>query len=391
MDLPTPEPAKDLLAHRSLPEVAAALRARAERIVQRWTAAVEKYVPDADPLTVKQVRNSIPTVLEKIAQALESDRPEDVVVLEEVGTAHGVARFQEHYQIEEVLIEYRLLRRVVFDEIDAAAGGRLTFLDAIPVDMGVDTALQRGVTSFVRSLTAELRSSAEAESKYLAFLSHDLRNNLNAVTLMLQGLAAGLGDVPQFREEAQDVARLQQSVFETIQGMDRLLQAERLRKGAVELQLRAVKLRDLADEALGQVARRGAEKGLAVENAVPDDAAAHSDRGLLLLVLQNLLGNAVKFSARGVVRVEASGDSLGWRLAVTDEGPGIAPERRAALFNAFSRGETHGQPGMGLGLNIASHAARLLGSQLQVESVVGEGSSFSFTVPPAQPGQALPP
>jgi signal transduction histidine kinase len=389
MSLPSPEPVKDLLAHRALPEVAAALRDRCERIVQRWTAAVEKYLPDADPLTTKQVRNSIPTVMEKIARALESDRVEDVVVLEEVGTAHGVARFQEHYTIEEVLIEYRLLRRVVFDEIHAAAGTRLEFLDAIPLDMGLDTAMQRGVTSFVRSLTAELRSAAEAESKYLAFLSHDLRNNLNAVTLMLQGLAVALADEPQFAEEAQDVSRLQQSVFETVQGMDRLLQAERLRKGAVELQLRAVRLRDVAEESIGQVARRAAEKGLAVENGVPADAAAHSDRGLLLLVLQNLLGNAVKFSARGVGRVEAHNDPLGWRVSVTDQGPGIAPDRRATLFQAFSRGETHGQPGMGLGLSIASHAARLLGSGLQVESVVGQGSRFGFTVPPAKPEQAL--
>jgi len=387
--VPTPEPTTDLLAHRAMPEVAAALRSRAERVVQLWTAAVERYLPHADPLTVKQVRNSIPSVLEKIEQALESDRVEDLVVQEEVGTAHGVARFQEHYNIDEVLIEYRLLRRIVFDEINSAAGPKLTFLDAIPVDMGVDTALQRGVTSFVRHLTAELKSAADAESKYLAFLSHDLRNNLNAVTLMLQGLSVGLASSPQFAEEAKDVASLQQAVFETVDTMDRLLQAERLRKGAVELSLRAVRLRPLADEGLAQVQRRAADKRLRVENAVPPDAAAHSDRGLLMLVLQNLLGNAIKFSERGVVRVEARQDPLGWRISVSDQGPGIAPERRATLFQAFSRGETHGQPGVGLGLNIASHAARLLGSELQVESEPGRGATFSFTVPPARLDQAM--
>jgi len=382
--LTPPEPTKDLLARRAMPELAAALRQRCGRIIELWTAAVEKYVPDADPLTLKQVRNSIPTVLEKIAQALESDRPEDTTVLEDVGTAHGVARSQENYNVDELLIEYRLLRRIVFDEITAAAGAGLTFADAIPVNMAIDTALHRGVTSFVGWMEKRLKSSTEAESKYLSYLSHDLRNNLNAVTLMLQGLGQSLADAPQFAEEAKDVDDLRQAVFETIGGMDRLLHAERLRKGAVALKLGPVKLRPLAAEMLGQVSRRAAEKGLVLENAVPEGAAAYSDRELLTLVLQNLLGNAVKYSRSGTVRVVAKEHELGWKVAVSDQGPGIPPERRDALFQAFSRGETHGEPGVGLGLTIASQAARLLGSDLAVESTVGVGTTFSFTVPPAR-------
>jgi signal transduction histidine kinase len=385
---PPPE-TKDLLALRPMPEVAAALRERAERITTRWTEAVDRYLPDADPLTTKQVRNSIPTVLEKIALALESGSPEQTEVLEEVGVAHGVARFQQHYDIEEVVIEYRLLRRVIFDELNDAVGpGKLTFVDAIAVDMGVDTALHRGVTSFVRHLTEELRSAAATESKYLSFLSHDLRNNLNGVTLMLETLTHALGDAPQFAEAVEDIRALRRTVFETVTGMDRLLQAERLRKQAVTLKLGPVDLRRLAAEVTAQAAVAAREKGLAIETAVPAGAAAHSDRELLLLILQNLIGNAVKFSARGAVRVEARNDPLGWRVAVIDQGPGIAPDRVASLFDAFSRGETHGQPGMGLGLTIASHAARLLGSELQVESKPGGGSTFSFTVPPAKPDAA---
>jgi signal transduction histidine kinase len=379
---------KDLLALRAMPEVAAALRARAQRIIESWTAAVERYVPDADPLTVKQVRNSIPTVLEKMALALESDRPEATGVLEEVGTAHGVARFQEHYNIDEVLVEYRLLRRIVFDELQDAVGAKLTFSDAIAVDMGIDTALHRGVMSFVAHLTEKLKSATDTESKYLTYLSHDLRNKLNGVTLTLEWLSQRLADVPDLREEAGDLASLRNSVAETIEGMDRLLQAERLRKQAVELKLGPVDLHRLGGDLVAQFLRQAAGKGLRLENAVPPGAAAYSDRELITLVLQNLLGNAIKFSVRGTVRVEAANDPLGWRLAVTDEGPGIAPDRVGALFDAFSRGETHGQQGMGLGLTIASHAARLLGSDLRVDSILAKGSTFSLTLPPANPEEA---
>ena len=368
-----------------MPAVAAALRSCVDRIIERWKDAVKQHLPDADPLTATQVRNSIPAVLEKVALALESDQPEAVVVLAEVGTAHGVVRFQEEYDINELLVEYRLLRRIVLDELHAATGGRLTFAEGLAVDMGIDTALQRGVASYVEQLAEQLKSAAAAESKYLSFLSHDLRNNLNAVTLTLQLLSMRLAAAPDFADAARDVRNLQRAVFETVDGMDRLLQAERLRKQKVALKLGPVDLRELADSVIGQARSKAEAKGLAVENAVPADARAHSDRELLTLVLQNLLGNAVKFSPRGRVRVRAEPDPGGWRVAVADEGPGIAPDRVGQLFEAFSRGETHGQSGMGLGLTIASHAARLLGTELRVESELGKGSTFSLTLPPAPP------
>jgi signal transduction histidine kinase len=381
---PPPE-ANDLLVLRPLPAVAAALRSRQDRIIELWIRAVDRHLPHADPLTITQVRNSIPNVVDKIALALESGGPEAVTVLTEVGTAHGVARFQQHYDIEEVIIEYRLLRRIIFDELWNAIGNKLTFMDAIPVDMGIDTALHRGTMNFVRHLTEELGSAVAAESKFLAFLSHDLRNNLGGATLLLHTLEQRLAAHPQFAEELQDVRALRTAVQETTNGMERLLQAERLRREQVVLQLAPVDLHRLVTDLVGQVARAAQAKGVRVEIAVPPTAATHSDRELLTLAIQNLVGNAVKYSTGGVVRVRVSEHELGWVLSVSDQGPGIAPERTKALFNAFTRGEAHGQSGMGLGLSIASHAARQLGSELHVESTVGKGSTFSFTLPPAKP------
>lgn len=75
-------------------------------------------------------------------------------------------------------------------------------------------------------------------------------------------------------------------------------------------------------------------------------------------------------------RVEQGVDS--WWVSVSDQGPGIAPERVETLFNAFTRGETHGQPGVGLGLFISSQAARLLGTKLEVASTVGAGTRFGL-------------
>src|SRR5205085_11924421 len=122
-------------------------------------------------------------------------------------------------------------------------------------------------------------------------------------------------------------------------------------------------------------------KNIKLENAVPDGASAHSDRELLILVLQNLLGNAVKFSNRGTVRVSAVHEPLGWKISVSDHGPGIAPEKLAAIFDAFTRGETHGQPGLGLCLTIASHATRTPCPQLTLPSKRAPSCSLRV-VPP---------
>jgi signal transduction histidine kinase len=107
------------------------------------------------------------------------------------------------------------------------------------------------------------------------------------------------------------------------------------------------------------------------------------------MILQNLVGNAVKYANRGEVRIAVgSGARDICRVSVIDQGPGIAPERLQQMFQAFSRGETHGQQGNGLGLSIARQAAELLGAKLWAESKVGDGTVFHLDLPVDPPKSA---
>jgi signal transduction histidine kinase len=150
-----------------------------------------------------------------------------------------------------------------------------------------------------------------------------------------------------------------------------------------------VDLKLLLSEVASQSLHEAQSKGLKVKVEAPDGAEARSDEGLLTLVLQNLLGNAVKYSSSGTIKIMARNtlddNKTGWVLSITDQGRGIAPENLNNLFDAFKRGETYGEPGVGLGLTIAAQAARLLGGQLEIESKINVGSTFRLVLPSYTP------
>ncbi|HET6248312.1 MAG TPA: sensor histidine kinase [Tepidisphaeraceae bacterium] len=379
----------DLLETRAFPTVGAAVRSRADRIMMRWEQAVRRLLPAADEMTLSQVRDHVPAVLDRLALALESDQPNETETLRDASRFHGEARFHQHYNVRELIIEYRLLRRIVVEEIHAACGGELSVSEMVVLDMGVDTALQQGLLAFIENQRQRIQQATEAESKYLRFLSHDLRNNLGQVTLLLQLLGERLTSLPEFADDVVDIHSAQRTIMETINGMEKLLQAERLRKGAIQPRAEATDLHSLAEDAVRQSHAQAQRKGLTLEVSVPADASVVSDREVISLVLQNLLNNAVKYSSTGVIRITASPwaeeGAGGWALSVIDQGPGIARDQMARLFDAFARGETHGQSGVGLGLTIASQAAKLLGGRLNVTSEVCQGSTFSLLLPVSRP------
>ena len=139
----------DLLENRAFPTVGGALRARMDRIIMRWEQAVRRLLPGADELTLAQVRDHIPAVLDRLAIALESDQASDTETLRNISRYQGETRFHQHYNVRELIIEYRLLRRIVLEEIHEACGGALNLNETVVLDMGVDTAFQQALLTFI--------------------------------------------------------------------------------------------------------------------------------------------------------------------------------------------------------------------------------------------------
>ena len=233
--------------------------------------------------------------------------------------------------------------------------------------------------------------AAELELKYLSFLSHDLNNNLGAIRLHLKLLRQHLETRPEFADQLATLDRTQQCIGHTSEGMRRMLTYARLRNRTTLVCLRLTNLHDVAAAVVSAYSDEADAKGVGLSLEVAPDTVIRSDCDLIAVVLQNLIGNAVKYSRCGTVRVRARGSASASAdhciVSVSDNGPGIGPLHLEDLFEAFRRGDAHEQEGLGLGLAIASEAANLLGATLSVESEVGVGSTFSFAIP-FSPGPA---
>lgn len=364
--------------------VAAALRERADPIVDEWDAVVRGAMPHLNRLTREEMRDSVPSILAGIADALGSADPGDADGVARRSARQGLSRFRLHYSVADIMHEDRLLRAVIVAQVEARLGGRMDAAEAAALHAAIDVMLRGAVAALVAEQEAQLRAAAERELKYLAFLSHDLTNNLGGVTLALKLLGRQIADCGP--EAAATVGHAERSIRRTVDGMRRLLDHERLRKGDASPELRDVDLGDLADDLVRHFEPGAAAKGVTVVAEVcPGGAVARTDPELVWLVMQNLVGNAVKFSPSGAVRIRAVDrppGAWGWAMSVSDEGPGIAPADVDRIFEAFRRGRSHGQEGVGLGLAVASQAARLLGAELSVESKVGAGATFVLSLPP---------
>ena len=246
-----------------------------------------------------------------------------------------------------------------------------------------------------RALNDELHRANRAKSAFLATMSHELRTPLNAVLGYADLLLAGIpAEIPP--PAARQVERIVLASRHLLSVIEEILSHARIEAGRETVESAEVDLAEVLGEAAAIVEPLAAEKGLRFVPPSPDahlPASIVTDARKLRQILVNLLGNAVKFTAKGEIRFEVEAEG-GWvSFRVRDTGIGIAPADLERIFEPFRQVDeaaTRTAGGTGLGLSVSRHLARLLGGDVDVESVVGEGSAFTLRLPVRPPEPAAP-
>jgi signal transduction histidine kinase len=246
------------------------------------------------------------------------------------------------------------------------------------------TAELREANVRLASANLELLELDQLRSAVLSNVSHELRTPLTGILGSAQNLRDGLaGRLTQ--EQGEYVQMIESDSGRLIRVVNELLEWGRLQAGHIQLNRARVAVQPLLDDVLLLVRPAAERKGVQLEPAAAPALETEADADKLKQILINLVDNAVKYSPPASrVRVRCQAQREGMRIAVEDEGPGIAADEVPHVFERFYRGRGAGATaGSGLGLAIARNLARLHGGDITLQSQPGRGSVFTLSLPTA--------
>jgi signal transduction histidine kinase len=239
-------------------------------------------------------------------------------------------------------------------------------------------------TQELQTANLELEAASRHKSQFLASMSHELRTPLNAILGYTELIVDQIyGEVP---ERIRDVLeRVDKSGRHLLGLINDVLDLSKIEAGELTLSLSDYSMKEVVQTVITAVESLAAEKKLALKIAVaPDLSPGRGDERRIVQVLLNLVGNAIKFTEVGEVRIQAQAADGAFLVSVSDTGSGIALGDQQKIFEEFQQiddSATKTKGGTGLGLAIAKRIVEMHGGRIWVESTPGQGSTFWFTVP----------
>ena len=230
----------------------------------------------------------------------------------------------------------------------------------------------------------EIEHLQTSKNRLYARLSHDLRAPLNSIISSCNLVSEGVYG-PATDKQHHAMTLVERNVNVLLKLIEGILELSRLESGRVQLRPEPFALNDLVKELVENLRPLAEHKGLELRmNNVSAIPTMITDRDKLYLVLQNLAGNAIKFTEQGYIEIDAhlqNGAEVA--ISVRDTGRGIAPEDQEMVFQEFTRanGEGISEAGVGLGLAITRELSQLLGGRIRLLSTPGEGSTFTLSIP----------
>jgi signal transduction histidine kinase len=248
-------------------------------------------------------------------------------------------------------------------------------------NLGAESVCQGGRA---RRYFGEGQVASQHKSEFLANMSHELRTPLNAIIGYSELLEEEAGDLDGGRL-LPDLQKIAAAAKHQLSLINDILDLSKVEAGRMELEIAAFDLATAIDNALTLVRERASRRGIVLGRTIDEPLGTiRADERKVKQVLLNLLSNALKFTPEGGrVEVRAAMNESLAEISVADTGVGIAPEDQEAIFDEFRQVGTADKKveGTGLGLTLCQKFVELHGGQIRVKSQVGQGSTFTFTLP----------
>lgn len=353
-----------------------------DTLLAEWRTKVRE-LESARHLDTPALNDHIPDLLTELVDALRSGTDETIAEVVEEGSPpeHGLQRVGEGFDIQEVVAEYNILRGCIHDLADR---NKLT-MQGLPfhvLNRVFDGSIGSAVATFA---TYQAKQVMERREEYLAFVAHDLRTPLNAIALSSRVLEVRLADSISAQPQSAQMFRALNRSVETLQNLVARVIAENSNLATelgIKLERRHVYLWPLVEALIHDLHPVAGTGSTQLINDVPDDLRVYADAGLLQRVLQNLIANAISYTPNGEIVVSARAiDNAGSvECTVRDNGAGMASDKLSSVFTKHEH-DAEKEGGLGLGLAIVKTFIEAHAGSVRVESELGEGTTFRFTLP----------
>ncbi|KAK9819755.1 hypothetical protein WJX72_001989 [[Myrmecia] bisecta] len=242
-------------------------------------------------------------------------------------------------------------------------------------------------------MVEDLKHAVKTKEDFMSMVSHELRTPLNGIIGLSEALLQGAQQGRLQEKDARYIKTIKNSSYHLANIINDILDAASLSKGKLTLKIEKVSIGKVVEHCLdivGQLAKENVAVHKIIDPATP---AIEADGSRVLQILYNLMGNALKFTARGSVKlwVRPAAEGKGVLISVQDTGCGVAKEHHEVIFEAFGQGDmstTRKYGGTGLGLHIVSQMVAAHGGSITLDSEVGKGSTFTVLLPLKAPEDA---
>lgn len=350
-------------------------------ILDKWIDRIRKEYPDMQDNSKIELLDHMPQFIDKLFKALKSKTSEEIGI-NNVSKVHGSQRSEiKEYSIEKIIKEYSILRFTIIEVLSD-----LNKEEQKIVHENIDEAQLVSVMQFSKEreiiaghLTSDLMRSNKDLERFAAIAAHDLKSPLSTIIGYIDIIQDELIKNPSDSLK-KSLGYMQSSAGRMLLLIERLLAYARL--GHTESNNQNVDLKNVVSEVMISLNDPSLDFNIIVESV--DLPTIKADPSLIHQLFQNLIGNSIKFRSKKlpIIKVELENeDENFWTICVKDNGIGFDSKNAEQVFEPFKRlNNTNEYQGSGLGLATVKRIVELLGGEIWVESKVGDGCKFSFTI-----------